>query len=160
MDEAIGRLEALYREHGTSLLAYLRRSAGRGDSAEDLLHETFVQALRRPDRLGEVVSPRAWLFAVARRVAATALRRRRPTTTLSTELPARLPSPVDPRVETMREAIAALPGPQREVLELRLRHELSYEEIAAVLEIPVGTVRSRIHYAVGKLRDRLSSASD
>jgi RNA polymerase sigma-70 factor (ECF subfamily) len=55
----------------------------------------------------------------------------------------------------MREAICCLPEIHREVLELRLRDDLSYEEIAQVLNIPVGTVRSRLHHAVRGLRERL-----
>ena len=56
----------------------------------------------------------------------------------------------------MHNAIAALPTAQREVLELKLQHELTYEEIASVLEIPIGTVRSRIHHAVLRLRETLN----
>jgi RNA polymerase sigma-70 factor (ECF subfamily) len=52
----------------------------------------------------------------------------------------------------MREAIVKLPDAQREVLELRLAHGLSYVEIAETLRIPVGTVRSRMHNAVAALR--------
>jgi RNA polymerase sigma-70 factor (ECF subfamily) len=62
----------------------------------------------------------------------------------------------DERLAAVRAAIASLPEAQRETLELRLRNELSYEEIAAVLGIPVGTVRSRLHGAVKTLRDRLA----
>ena len=54
-----------------------------------------------------------------------------------------------------QDAVARLPEPFREVLELRLREELSYGQIAQVLEIPVGTVRSRLHHAVQRLRESL-----
>jgi RNA polymerase sigma-70 factor (ECF subfamily) len=155
MDEAVAKVQTLYQEHGASLLTYLRRRVGDRAPAEDLLQETFLQALRRPHRVAEAASPRAWLFTVAKRVAATALRRRRPMASLSRDVAAGTPSRVDPRLEATRQAIAALPDPQQEVLQLRLRHDLSYQEIAAVLEIPVGTVRSRIHSAMRRLRDRL-----
>ena len=151
MDEAVTRLETLYRDVGPSLLAYLRRGFGDPHTAEDLLQETFVQAIRRIERLSQVVSPRAWLFAIARNVAATALRRRRVSGPLPIDLPAVEPTE-DQRLEEVRQAIAALPDAQREALELRLRGELSYEEIAAVLEIPLGTVRSRLHHALRRLR--------
>ena len=55
----------------------------------------------------------------------------------------------------MRRAVADLPAEHRETLELRLHHDLSYEDIAQVLGIPVGTVRSRLHNAVRRLRVRL-----
>jgi len=144
-------LEALYREVGPSILAYLRRLAGDQQAAEDLLQETFFQAARREDRLIEAVSPRAWVFTIARNVAMTALRRRRKLAPLPAELAAEEPLE-DPRLEAVRVAIGDLPVALRETLELRLRDELSYEEIADVLEIPVGTVRSRLHHALLRLR--------
>lgn len=153
MDEAIGQLEVLYRAHGPALLRYLRRMAGSAAGAEDLLHETFVQALRHTDRLSEAVSPRAWLFTVARNLGITALRRQRRVTALSEDVPVAEAEPEDPRREAVRQAILALPDAQREALELRLRHELSYEEIAAITGVPIGTVRSRLHHAVRRLRE-------
>lgn len=150
MDETVARLESLYREHGEALLRYLRRRGG-GAPAEDLLQETFVQALRAVDRLAAAASPRAWLFAIARNVAATAWRRHRPTAPLPADVPTR-EAPTDPRIERMRQAIAGLPDGHREVIELRLAHDLSYEEIAETLGIPLGTVRSRLHHAMARLR--------
>ncbi len=151
MDQAATRLEALYREVGPGLLAYLRRHCGDDHAAEDSLQETFMQAARRQERLAETISPRAWLFAIARNVAVTALRRRRVTQPLPADVPA-VERADDPRLERVRRAIAELPDTLRETLELRLRHELSYEELAGVLEIPLGTVRSRLHHALRRLR--------
>jgi len=149
------RLQSLYAEHGPALLSFLRRGFARAGDAEDLLQETFVQAIRTPDRLNDAASPRAWLFAVARRVAITAWRRRRP----QASLPDGLAAPAidaGPDLQCMRECIARLPDLQRETLELRLRDGLSYEEIADVLGIPIGTVRSRLHHAVKRLREELT----
>jgi RNA polymerase sigma-70 factor (ECF subfamily) len=61
----------------------------------------------------------------------------------------------DPRLEVMREGIERLNAASRQVLELRLQRELSYEEMAASLGVPVGTVRSRLHHAVRQLRAHL-----
>lgn len=159
MDEAIAQLQTLYESHGPALLAYLRRRAGGAQVADDLLHETFVQALRRRHRMGDVVTPRAWLFTIARRVAVSNFRwrRRRPSAGLPTEVAADASTQEDPRLAGVREAIAALPEPLRETLELRVRHDLSYQEIAEVLAIPVGTVRSRLHRAVRRLRETLTA---
>lgn len=154
MADSAGQLETLYRRDGAGLLAYLRRRVRDPELAEDLLHETFVQAGRRAERLTSATSPRAWLFGIARRIAMATLRRRRSNAPLVVE-PAAADTAEDPRLETMRAAIADLPEPYRETLELRLRCDLSYEEIAAVLEIPVGTVRSRLHAAVQRLRTAL-----
>lgn len=156
MSSTVRQVEALYQAYGPALLAYLLRLAGRRDLAEDLLQETFVQALRGIDRLEEVSSPRAWLFTIARNLGVSALRRRRPVAALSDDMVIAPAVTGDPRLEMMATAIERLPDKLRETLELRLRHDLSYEEIAAVLAIPVGTVRSRLHHAVRQLRDELA----
>ena len=154
-DSRMADLERLYQEYGPSLMRFLRGRHG-ADEAEDLLHETFVAALRRLDRLKAATSPRAWLFAIARNLSLTVYRRRRPTTAIEADLPATAEPRADPRLDDMRQAIAELPEQQRQALELRLREELSYEEIAAVLDIPLGTVRSRLHHAVRRLRQTLT----
>ncbi|MCG3126371.1 MAG: RNA polymerase sigma factor YlaC [Phycisphaerae bacterium] len=148
-------LESLYRSHASAILAYLRRTLRAGDGAEDLLQETFVQAVRRPDQLAGVSSPRAWLFGIARHVGLSALRRRRADERLVTEPPAEAEGGA--RLEAVREAIEGLPETQREALELRLRDGLSYQEIADVQGVPVGTVRSRLHHAMRRLREMVQA---
>jgi RNA polymerase sigma-70 factor (ECF subfamily) len=148
-------IEQHYRAHGSSLLSYLKRSFGWCGCPEDLLQETFVQALRRQRDLAEAVSPRAWLFGIARHVGLTAARKLRPATPLDERALAAPGTPSE--IADLREAIAGLPPPAREALELRLRDGLSYEEIAVVLEIPVGTVRSRLHSAMHRLRDAMEA---
>jgi len=144
-------IDDLYHDHGPAILAYLRRSFGRCAPPEELLQETFLQALRHPDRMKRLASPRAWLFAVARHVGLTAARRRG-----MAPLPEAVTAPQpDSRLAAMREAIAALPDIFRQPLELRLHENLTYDEIALALEIPLGTVRSRLHAAMKKLRDAM-----
>lgn len=151
-------LEALYRLVGPLLLAYLRGHVGRRGDAEELLQETFVIAARQPDSLAAVNSQRAWLFGIARNLVRDNLRRRarREIASLDVDPAAAIAEPVDERLDAMRSAIRQLPDPQREVLELRLAQELSYAEIAEVLAIPTGTVRSRLHHAVAALRAALT----
>jgi RNA polymerase sigma-70 factor (ECF subfamily) len=144
-------LQALYERHGPHLLAYLRRRTGDLHEADDLLQATFFAAARQPEHLHRCVSPRAYLFGIARNLARNSRRRRRKVLELAMNIPAQATSP-DPRVDWMREEIGHLPEVLRETLELRLREELSYEEIATVLEIPLGTVRSRLHNAIVRLR--------
>ncbi len=117
-----------------------------------MLQETFSAALRRPGQLVNAPSPRAYLFTIARNLSIDAYRRTRPVVELSTEHAAAEVAGLDPRIEVMRSGIRRLAPMLREVLEFRLEQELSYEEIAAILEIPVGTVRSRLHAAVKQLR--------
>jgi len=154
MDNDLDLLEALYADMGSGLIAYFRGHAGLAGAAEDLLQETFARAMRNLGRLSRSSSPRAYLFGIARHVALDALRRLKP----MEPLPDNAPSPCgveDARLELMRAALGELPSQHREVMDLKLRHELSYSEIAEVLGIPIGTVRSRIHYAVERLQKSL-----
>ena len=155
-DAAIEPIERLYRDHGPAILGYLRAAVGDSESAQDLLQQTFLQALRSADRLDQAFSPRAWLFGIARKIAANDIRRRPKVVSLPVQLWANC-QPQDPRIERMREAIAGLPITLKETLELRLTQELSYQEIAIVLEIPIGTVRSRLHNAVSQLRQMMQN---
>jgi RNA polymerase sigma-70 factor (ECF subfamily) len=155
MDRANEQIEQSYRDTAPALLAYFRNQPALAGAAEDLLQDTFVRALQHPDRFECAVSRRAYLFGIARHVGIDALRRAPP----AGEPADSQISPVaseDGRLESMRMAIAELPLMQREVLLLKLQQELSYEEIAEVLDIPVGTVRSRLHYAVLRLRNVLN----
>ncbi len=159
MNQAGICLERLYQEFGPGLLAYLRRRLADRHAAEDLLQETLLQAARSRERLSQAVSARAWLYAIARNLAATAIRRRRRAGPLPEDTPAQVATE-HPHLEAVRAAISELPDILRETLELRLRCELSYEEIAAVLGIPVGTVRSRLHLALRRLRAALVHDSE
>ena len=155
MSDEMDQMDHLYREAGPAVLAYFRHQPALAGAAEDLLQDTFVRALRHRDRLDGAISQRAYLFGIARHVGLDALRRQKPVE----EFVEPLVSPVsreDARLEPMRAAIAGLPPAQRETLLLKLQQELSYEEIAEVLAIPVGTVRSRLHHAVLQLRQTLA----
>lgn len=122
--------------------------------SEDLLQETFANVMKHPERLLEAESPRAYLFGIARRVSADTFRRLHLTEPLGDETSFESQTE-DPRLAVMREAIERLEPTFRQVLELRLRRELSYEEMANALGIPVGTVRSRLHHAVKALSERM-----
>ena len=140
---------------GPALLGFFRRQPALAGTAEDLLQDTFVRAFKRIDRLQASVSQRAYLFGIARHVCIDALRRLRVVEELPAETPA-MTLTTDERLEPMRQAISELPEMQREALLLKLQQELSYVEIAEVLAIPVGTVRSRLHHAVLHLRQTLN----
>lgn len=147
---------SLYRQHGAEVLNYLARRCPT-DAAHDLLQETFLQVVRCGERLETITMPRAWLFGIARNVMARHYRDQRAAGASIYITHETAPSP-DPRLPRMREAIAVLPDDLRETLELRLDAELSYEEIARVLDIPIGTVRSRLHHAVRRLRVALTTS--
>lgn len=145
---------------------YLSRRVG--VLADDLASETFLLAFRgRTSYVPDRAPVRAWLFGIAtnlvRRHARDEERRYRAfgraagrfeATTELGEVAGR----VDAHAlrSELAEALAALPGEERDVLLLWTYPQLSYAEISVALDIPVGTVRSRLHRARGKVRDRLS----
>ncbi len=159
MQSASELIDRWYGQHASELYNYLVKRCPDATTAGDLLQETFLQAVRHSDQLATVTMPRAWLFAIARNMLARHYRRQRdpqPIAQLWYE-----PAPEkDDRLAAMQEAIRELPANLRDTLELRLEQELSYEEIAHVLDIPTGTVRSRLHNAVRQLRDAMRSREE
>jgi RNA polymerase sigma-70 factor (ECF subfamily) len=151
-------LEAIFRECGKDLSAYFARRHGGTGSADDLVQESFLQLARRL-RSGQAVSlPRAYLFGIARHVSLAFLRKQRTAAEPLDTAPERaVAAEPDARLEAAREVIASLPALQREILDLRFAHALSYAEMATALDVPVGTVRSRLHHAVALLRQRLEA---
>jgi len=161
MEQPHSDIERLYRELGPMIWAYLRRQPVAPDEADEILQETFVVVAANPAAVRAAASQRAWLFGIARNLLREHVRRH--SRRRSEPLPEDFAAPSAPagdgeEIEAMRRAIAGLPEAQREVLELRLREDLSYKEIAEVLEVPIGTVRSRLHHAVRALRERVAAA--
>jgi RNA polymerase sigma-70 factor (ECF subfamily) len=146
-------VEQLYRESREALTGYFRRR--HSHAAEDLVQETFSQLMRRVDRCRASASPRGYLFGIARHVSLDAWRRAKPPGESDVSVEAIAAPEPDPRLAAAHETIAALPALQREVLDLRFQHDLSYAEIAEALGIPIGTVRSRLHNALELVRERL-----
>jgi RNA polymerase sigma-70 factor (ECF subfamily) len=153
-------LRALFDEHGSALLAFaLRLTGGDRGRAEDVVQETLMRAWRHPEALAaERGSQRAWLFAVARRLAVDAHRRRaaRPREVADGVL-ALLPDGADEIDRAMdgwlvADALAALSPAHREVLVQTYFQGRTVAEAAHVLGVPVGTVKSRTHYALQALR--------
>src|SRR5215472_8836525 len=138
--------------------------------AEDLVQETCLRALRGVDRLRSDGSAKSWLFTILRNIWLNQLRQRRTTPDLidldATTNGATEPADAaqDPHIdyvnmverEQVRAAIQQLPLEYREIIILREYEELSYQEIAALLDCPPGTVMSRLARARSRLRDLLS----
>ena len=162
MQSEPGLIEQLYRQHSGELYSYLARRCPDNATAGDLLQETFLQVVRQTDQLPAVTMPRAWLFGIARHMLARHYRRQRDPLPVAQTWYESTPEPAakDDRLAAMREAIRGLPAELRDTLELRLEQELSYEEIAHVLDIPIGTVRSRLHNAVRQLRGTMTKPEE
>jgi len=160
VQSASDHIDRLYGQHANELYGYLARRCPDAATAGDLLQETFLQVVRQSDQLSKVTMPRAWLFAIARNMLARHYRRQRDPQAVAELWYETASDSTNDRVAAMREAIKGLPAELRDTLELRLEQELSYEEIAHVLEIPVGTVRSRLHNAVRHLRDTMRNQKE
>ena len=158
-DAQMTDLEGVFRECSRDLNAYFIRRHGATDAADDLVQESFLQMARRLRGGEKIISPRAYLFGIARHVSLAFFRKQRGTVepldeTTQAETAGSEP---DARIGAARETLASLPPLQREILDLRFAHDLSYAEIALALGIPVGTVRSRLHHAVALVRERLEA---
>jgi RNA polymerase sigma-70 factor (ECF subfamily) len=160
------RFEATVLPHLDAAYNLARWLTRDGHDAEDVVQEAFCRAFQFFDgyRGGDA---RAWLLQVVRRTCYTWLARERgrePTLSYDDELHGEASEALNPEKlvlrradqEMLREAVEALPLPFREVIVLRELEGLSYQEIAAVAGIPVGTVMSRLARARGRLQQRLA----
>ncbi|MFE5819992.1 sigma-70 family RNA polymerase sigma factor [Streptomyces sp. NPDC056479] len=132
-------------------------------SAEDLVQEALLRAWRHADRLVSTEGlARPWLFTVVRRLAIDAMRARRarpveaPPSALDTEVVAD-PGEGTLTAHVLRQAMAELTPPHREVLVHRYYFDRSVEDTAAALALPIGTVKSRTSHALNALRQALTS---
>ncbi|GAB3976727.1 sigma-70 family RNA polymerase sigma factor [Plantactinospora veratri] len=148
--------EELYTRHGQPLLAYAEGLLG-GDRgrAEEALQDTFLATWRGAGSFEGRSSVRTWLFGICRRQALSRMDGRRPAPLpmeAAAEVPAGEPGPeavalarADARAVAV--ALAELAPAHREVLDLAFGAGLAHAEIAEVLGIPVGTVKSRLFHA-------------
>lgn len=155
MDVTNEQLETQYAAATPHLRAYFLRQGVSPTETDDLLQETFLRAWRQREVVARAVSVRAYLFGIARHLGLDARRRARRSEPLVDDFPAQPVVVADERLELIRAAIGELPATHREPLLLKLQQELTYSEIAEVLELPVGTIRSRLHYAVQRLSETL-----
>ena len=161
-------LADLYARYERPLLGYLRLLASDPGLVEELLQDTLLAAWTGADGYAGQASVQGWLLGIARRRAHDALRRRRLHVVGAAELES-LPVP-DPEPEALalaradREELAAavdrLAPVHREVLVLTFVHELSYRDLAEVLGVPLGTVKSRLSNAKRALRPLLRPEDD
>ncbi len=155
-------LEALLRSVQPSLRRYLSGLAGATD-ADDLLQDVLVIVARRVGSLDDPNLFRPWCFRIASREAFRHIRKRRlwngrqDDETQLDELAAPEPRPSG---ELLRELLAAdtISPASRAVLILHFEEELSLPEVAAILDIPLGTVKSRLGYGLRSIRKHLKAA--
>ncbi|MCD6405767.1 MAG: RNA polymerase sigma factor [Planctomycetes bacterium] len=157
-------IDALYREQGGRVYSFVCAMVGNRHVAEDLTQETFLRAFAAAGGFEERALPGTWLLTIARNLAINHLKKKARTTAAgdwdfdASPSPAAGPAEAAQAGESgrlIRTAVAALGPAHREVFLLKVVEGLTYREIAAITGCPVGTVQSRLYYAVRKLRQRL-----
>lgn len=167
-DEALPHLDAVYR--------FALRLSGSPDQAADLVQDTFLRAFRSWDQYTRGTNAKSWLFTICRNVflrGRERVRRHEELVEKNVDRDDTLPDPVNPvwaSVESVDpegdffgslvddeilRAVAALPDEYRAAVLLSDLEGLSYQEIADVLEVPVGTVKSRLFRGRRRLQQAL-----
>lgn len=165
--QAIATLMTRYQHR---LYRYLLRMVAESGAAEDLFQQTWLRIIERSRNYDAQRSFEGWLFAVAHNLAIDYLRRRKPES-LDEPLPSgetqsnQIQS-IDrgaleqilsrERADIVLGAVSNLHVSFREVITLRFEEEMKLEEIAAVLSLPVGTVKTRLHRGLKALRHSLT----
>jgi RNA polymerase sigma-70 factor (ECF subfamily) len=155
IEQAMGELyHACYRRLVAQVYAFTTDLT----EAQDVVQEAFARALARPRGLADVDNPEAWLRTVAvnvvrrrwrrRKLLDTILLRDRPVARFVEQAPG-------PERADLRDALAAIPSTYREVVVLHYYADLPVDEIATVLQMPVGTVKSRLSRARAALAAHL-----
>jgi RNA polymerase sigma-70 factor (ECF subfamily) len=147
-----------------SLFYYLRRLADSEADAWELLQETWLKAIQKLSTLRDPRALPAFLYAIARNAAFSRLRNRDYQHEVYPEHVAdqHTDSGIDSfdNAEAVHHALSQLPLPQREALTLYFLQDLSLEEIANLLDVPLGTVKSRLHYGKIALRNALAMGEE
>jgi RNA polymerase sigma-70 factor (ECF subfamily) len=169
----------LVQRYQRELFRYLVRYTGDSALADDVFQNTFLQVHLKKALYEDGRPVRPWLYAIATHQAVDALRKagRRPTISLDLRsqagdsepsalvdlLVSDVPGPLanlqeEERKNWVRKAIERLPETLKQTLILAYFQDLKYREIAEIQKIPVGTVKSRLHAALGKLQDMARGA--
>jgi RNA polymerase sigma-70 factor (ECF subfamily) len=153
-------LRSLVADHGEVLYRYAYRLTGSVADAEDLVQQTYLVAVGKMDQLRDPAAARGWLFAVLRH--AWLKSKRRPSPRVSSELDldisllaVELPDHFAIEPDELLSALEELPDEFRLVLVSFYFEDCSYKQIAERLELPIGTVMSRLSRAKQYLRTRL-----
>jgi RNA polymerase sigma-70 factor (ECF subfamily) len=166
--------DALVHRYEHELYRYLARYLGDPNLADDVFQNTFLQVHLKRALYQDGRPVRPWLYAIATHQAVDALRKagRHPTLSLDQRvesgesdpsslvelLVSDVPGPLSElqgaeRRDWIRDSVAKLPEALRQTLILAYYQDLKYREIAEILKIPVGTVKSRLHAALAKLQE-------
>jgi RNA polymerase sigma-70 factor (ECF subfamily) len=158
-------IAGLIAAHHAPLYRYAYRLTGMGADAEDLTQQAFLIAQQKLHQLREAERAAGWLYAILRSCYLKWRRKRFPMTSTLADLDmADVPQPV-PELravdsEELQQVLGELHDDLRLILLMFYFEELSYKQIADELEVPIGTVMSRLSRAKQKLRERLSAEEE
>jgi RNA polymerase sigma-70 factor, ECF subfamily len=158
--------ETLMKRYQRPIYGFIRRQIGDRSRADELFQETFVRVYSQIATCHNPDSFRPWAFAIAANLCRNEVRQQgRAVPSSGPRLDGTPGQAPDPEREAMsaetrrriEEALQAMIPAQREVFILYHFTQLSYDEIAAVLNVPLGTVKSRMNAALGRLRTELEA---
>lgn len=178
--ENVEAFEILVRRYKDPLANYIYRFIGNRDDSQDILQETFIRLYRKKHLYKSIAKFSTWLYTIATNLAKSELRRRSTRSMFSIfrpsnrsdrsderEYPLPDPNPMPDRLtdssyKSMRiqEALTKIPVAFREAVILRDIQDLPYEEIAEILGVPIGTVKSRINRGRAHLQKLLKDIYD
>ena len=154
--------DRLARRWTPKLLRYATRVLGVPEGARDVVQETWIAAIRGLNRLEDPARFPAWLYGIAHRKCVdgirVAQRQRRLAASVEQDLVVAAGDPCRPapgESADLAMAIAQLGKEQRDVVHLFYGEDLGIEDIASILDVPAGTVKSRLHHARESLRKQL-----
>lgn len=161
--------KALFGHFAPRIKSYVMRLGCTPQQAEELAQETMIKVWRKADQFDAAKSaPSTWIFRIARNLRIDTFRREnRPE--LDPNDPSLVPEPerpADTEIERkqsegqLRTAIESLPQEQKSILHLSFFEDMSHGEIAKHLDLPLGTVKSRLRLALGKLRTNLDDGPE
>ena len=162
----IGAVRDLFRHYEEGLYGYLWQMLKNQHDCEDALQDTFRKALEALPAYREESHFKSWLFRIGHNTGIEIIRRRKRIVEMPDTLEGHLDAPSSgpresliqrEREDELHDAIAALPQPERAVVLLRLQEELSFKEIAQVVDAPLGTVLARMHKAKKRLRAQFNT---
>lgn len=158
----------LFDHFAPRVKSVILRAGANAAQAEELAQETLLVVWRKADRFDPTrATAAAWIFTIARNLRIDRLRREWRDSPGDGEIPDAVDEAASPdrdfadgeRRGRVRAAMSALSPEQMKVIELSFFEEKPHVEIAAALNIPLGTVKSRIRLAMDRLRDRLGDLS-
>lgn len=152
--------DELYRKHVDAVYGFLMFKLRDAPVAEDLLQETFLAVYQNLAKIEKTASPKAWILSVAQHKMVDYLRKNRSRVLPSSGEHSSSASAEPLSTLFLREILEQLEGVDQSVIYGLYVEDLSYKELAQILGIPEGTLKSKAHYARKKLRPWLEEVSN